>query len=258
MGAAAREERHAPGVGGRPSLRLHALRPGRGRRALRPLAGRGGEGTPLHGAGGHARGVGGGRGAGAGRLDGIPLRAGGELRLAPGVSPGRADLHRVPVGSLALRQDADAQGRGQRVGRPHRGRGQLLPHLRGHAQEHRARGGAPARHTRNHRRAAEQGRRGRPGRQAAGRGGPALLALARARARRAEQRPDDDAGGLVALPHDRHRRDPHRGLLHAAGARRTAPSSSAPSPSRTCAPPRRCTTSSPRSTEPRGGHTWRR
>ena len=115
-GAAAREERHAPGVGGRPSLRLHALRPGRGRRALRPLAGRGGEGTPLHGAGGHARGVGGGRGAGAGRLDGIPLRAGGELRLAPGVSPGRADLHRVPVGSLALRQDADAQGRGQRVG----------------------------------------------------------------------------------------------------------------------------------------------
>ena len=212
-----RAKRGAPGVGRRSALGLHALRPGRGRRALRPQPGRGGEGAPLHGARGHARGVGGGRGAGARRVDGVPLRPGGELRLPAGVASGRADLHRLPLGALALRQDADLEGGGQRVGRPHRGGGQLLPHLRGHAQEHRARGGPVARHTRDHRRAAEQGRRGRPGGQAPGRGGPALLALARARARGAQQRPHDDAGGLVALPHDSHGRDPHRGVIDAAG-----------------------------------------
>ena len=99
-----------------------------------------------------------------GGVAGVPLRAGGELRLAPGGPSRRADVHRVPVGKIEKRQDADPESGGLGLGRPDRGLGLLLPHVRGHAEVDRAGGGAAARHPGNRRRAAEQGRapEGRP------------------------------------------------------------------------------------------------
>ena len=200
--AATGPERDASGLGGRPARRVHALR--RRRNAFRPFSRRGAEGAPLHGAGRHARRVGRGHRAGAYRIAPVPLRPGGELRLAARGASRRADLHRLRLGPLALRQNSDFEGGGFGVGRPDRGVGLLLPHVRGHSEEHREGGCPPARHTRDHRRASEQGGTRRPGVEAPDRGGPPLLALARARARGAQLRPLDDAGGQLALAHDRH------------------------------------------------------
>lgn len=109
-------QRDAHGLGGVPAGRVHALRPRRRGGALRPRPRRAREGPPPHGADRHARGLGGRRGTRPGGVHGVSLRDGGVVRLAARGAAQRADVHRLPVGALPLRQDADAQGRRLGVG----------------------------------------------------------------------------------------------------------------------------------------------
>ena len=189
-----RAKRGAPGVGRRSALGLHALRPGRGRRALRPSPDEAVKARPSWSP--RARSRSGWR----------AWRRRAPRRWRSAASWRRASPPRwcrfwacrpssSTSGALALRQDADLEGGGQRVGRPHRGADSyfrtfadtpksivraaaLLHDIPVIIDELQSKGAVG----------------GQAGKRQVVEDLP-LLALARARARGAQQRPHDDAAG---------------------------------------------------------------